>query len=148
MGPRKYVKGEVCNIPMKEKRTILGVFTTEQKRGESSNHYIVGRHEPNTIRENYANKNSPAITISHILQVLALPQNTTACINAAIYRFLWTQNYKKRALENVKRSELSLDVEEGGLKIINIENQPLFHFLFLTKWAAKLTKDNDSYRAH
>lgn len=30
MGPRKYVKGEVCNIPMKEKRKILGVFTTEQ----------------------------------------------------------------------------------------------------------------------
>jgi len=31
MGSRKYVKGEVCNIPMKEKRKILGVFYAADK---------------------------------------------------------------------------------------------------------------------
>ena len=92
----------------------------------------MGRQEPNTIRENYANKNSPAITIFTHSASLSTATEPTACINAAIYRFLWKQNYKKRALENVKRNELNLDVEEGGLKMINIENQ-LFVFV-LTKW--------------
>lgn len=31
MGSRKYVKGEVCNIPMTEKRKFLGVFYAADK---------------------------------------------------------------------------------------------------------------------
>ena len=60
---------------------------------------------------------------SHVLQVLALPQSVLTRINTIIYRFLWKRKYNnKRAFEKIKRNVLSLDVEEGGLKMI-IENQ-------------------------
>ena len=39
---------------------------------------------------------------------------------------------------------LSFDSEEGGLKMINIENQQK---MFLTKWSAKLIQEKDTFWA-
>ena len=52
---------------------------------------------------------------------------------------LWKRNNNnKRPFEKIKRNVLSLDIEEGGMKMISIENQ---HKMFLSKWTAKLLGD-------
>jgi hypothetical protein len=77
--------------------------------------------------------------LSHILQVLALPTKVLNTINTIIYRFLWKKKYNnKRAFEKIKRGVLSLDTQDGGLKMINIENQ---QNTFLIKWASRLLKN-------
>jgi hypothetical protein len=80
--------------------------------------------------------------LSHILQVLALPTKVLNTINTIIYRFLWKKKYNnKRAFEKIKRGVLSLDIPDGGLKMINIENQ---QNTFLIKWASRLVKNPDA----
>ena len=57
-------------------------------------------------------------------RLLALPQSVLTRINTILYRFLWKRKYNnKRAFGKIKRNVLSLDIEEGGMKMITTVNQ-------------------------
>ena len=135
---------------------ILGIFYSAEKEASTLEDNWTSKIE-NLIRtiKQWENRNPTlygkviiAKTLllsqfSHVLQGLALPQSVLTRINTIIYRFLWKRKYNnKRAFEKIKRNVLSLDIEEGGLKMINIENQQKHtQKMFLAKWTAKLLRD-------
>ena len=141
---------------MKGMIQILGIFYSAEKEASTLEDNWTSKIE-NLIRtiKQWENRNptlygkvSIAKTLllsqfSHVLQVLALPQSVLTRINTIIYRFLCKRKYNnKRAFEKIKRNVLSLDIEEGGLKMINIENQQKHtQKIFLAKWTAKLLRD-------
>ena len=150
MGSRKHERGRIHDIPMKGMIQILGIFYLEKEASTLENNWT--SKIENLIRtiKQWENQNPTlygkviiAKTLllsqfSHVLQVLALPQSVLTRINTIIYRFLWKRKYNnKRAFEKIKRNVLSLDIEEGGLKMI-IENQQK---KILAKWTAKLLRD-------
>ena len=152
MGSRKHERGRIHDIPMKGMIQILGIFDSAEKEASTLENNWTSKIE-NLIRtiKQWENRNptlygkvSIAKTLllsqfSHVLQVLALPQSVLTRINTIIYRFLWKRKYNnKGAFEKIKRSVLSLDIEEGGVKMIHIENQQK---RFLAKWTAKLLRD-------
>ena len=65
----------------------------------------------------------------NILQVRALQQHIFTSINAIVYRFLWKRKYnnnnQKKPFEKIKRSVLNLNLGDGGLNMMQIENQLL-----------------------
>ena len=152
MGSRKHEWGRIHDIPMKGMIQILGIFYSGEKVASTLENNWTSKIE-NLIRTIKQRENrNPTLygkviiaktlllsQFSHVLQVLALPQSVLTRINTIIYRFLWKRKYNnKRAFEKIKRNVLSLDIEEGGLKMINIENQQK---MFLAKWTAKLLRD-------
>ena len=158
MGSGKHKKGKIQDIPMKGVVNILGIFFSAESEASLLEENWNTKLD-NLIRsiKQWENRNPTlygkvilAKTLllsqfSHILQVLALPQNILTRINTVVYRFLWKRKYNnKKAFEKIKRSVLSLDFEEGGLKMINIENQQK---MFLTKWSAKLIQEKDTFWA-
>ena len=79
---------------------------------------------PNLYRKVTVAKTLLLSQFSHDLHVLALPQSVLTRTNTIIYRFLWKRKYNnKRVFEKIKRNMLNLDVEEGGMKTMNSENQ-------------------------
>ena len=158
MGSGKHKKGKIQDIPMKGVVKILGIFFSAESEASLLEENWSTKLD-NLIRsiKQWENRNPTLYgkvivaktlllsQLSHILQVLALPQHILTRINTIIYRFLWKRKYNnKKAFEKIKRSVLSLDFEEGGLKMINIENQQK---MFLTKWSAKLIQEKDTFWA-
>ena len=137
MGSRKHERVRIHDIPMKGMIQILGIFYSAEKEASTLENNWTSKIE-NLIRtiKQWENRNptpygkviiAKTLLLSqfpHVLQILALPQSVLTCINTIIYRFLWKRKYNnKRAFEKIKRNVLSLDIEEGGLKMINIEKR-------------------------
>ena len=133
MGSRKHERGRIHDIPMKGMIQILGIFYSAEKEASTLENNWTSKIESliRTIKSNPTIYGKVIIAktlllsqFSHVLQVLALPQSVFTRINTVIYRFLWKRKYSnKRAFEKIKINVLSLDIKEGGLKMINIENQ-------------------------
>ena len=55
--------------------------------------------------------------IIHLAKILIPPQNVVNQINSLMYRFLWHPNW----IENIKRTKLTANTEQGGINMINIK---------------------------
>ena len=124
-GSRKHERGRIHDIPMKGMIQILGIFYTAEKEASTLENDWTSNIE-NLIRtiKQWENRNPTQYgkviiaktlllsQVSHVLQVLALPQSVHIRINTIIYRSLWKRKYNnKRAFEKIKRNVLSLDIE-------------------------------------
>ena len=55
--------------------------------------------------------------IIHLAKTPIPPQNVVNHINSLMYSFLWHPNW----IENIKRTKLTANTEQGGVKMINIK---------------------------
>ena len=64
------------------------------------------------------------------MQALVVPENVLIEINRLLFRFLWRKkDCNRRAFENVKRSVLCTDVENGGLNLIDLKDMQVAFLL-------------------
>ena len=79
----------------------------------------------------------------YFMQAFVLPDSILSEVNTILFRFLWKKkNCNKRAFEKIKRTIMCSEIEEGGIKMIDIRTMQLS---FILKWAVNIftVKDKD-----
>ena len=78
----------------------------------------------------------------HIMQSISLPDHVLIEINQVFFRFLWNKQFANtRPSDKVKRSVITNDFDEGGLKMINMQ---LLQQAILLSWGEELLSQEDS----
>ena len=74
---------------------------------------------------------------TYIMQSVGLPEHILKKINTVLYKFVWQRKYtNKKAFEKVKRKIMEGNIDEGGLKMINIFD---IQKSFYLQWMGKLS---------
>ena len=108
-GSRKHERGRIHDMPMKGMIQILGIFYSAEKEASTleNNWTSIIENLIRTIKQ-WENRNPTLYgkviiaktlllsQVSHVLQVLALPQSVLIRINTIIYRSLWKRKYKTK----------------------------------------------------
>ena len=69
---------------------------------------------------------------AYVLQALSLPEKVIKEIDSICFKYVWKSNSNcKKVIEKIKRSVMCLSIEDGGAKMIKIQDQ---QDLFLLKW--------------
>ena len=69
---------------------------------------------------------------AYVLQALSLPKKVLDEIDSLCFKFIWKSNSNsKKVIEKIKRSVMSLDIEDGGASMIKLHDQQT---LFNLKW--------------
>ena len=79
--------------------------------------------------------------LTFVMQSIGVPDSVLNKINSVLYKFIWQRkNSNKKAFEKVKRKIMESDIEQGGLKMINVcDLQKQFYL----QWAGKLYSDTN-----
>ena len=76
------------------------------------------------------------------MQSISLPDHVLIEINQVFFRFLWNKQFANtRPSDKVKRSVITNDFDEGGLKMINMQ---LLQQAILLSWGEELLSQEDS----
>ena len=69
---------------------------------------------------------------AYVLQSLSLPEKVIQEIDSICFKYIWKSNTNcKKVIEKIKRSVMCLSLEDGGAKMIKMQDQ---QNLFLLKW--------------
>ena len=80
----------------------------------------------------------------YLMQGLIMPDNYIKKVNRIIFKFLWKKRYNNRkAFEKVKRVVVCSNYENGGLKMINIEDMQKG---FILNWVRKLSNESGAWK--
>ena len=72
----------------------------------------------------------------YLLQGLCLPTYILKQIDTILYKFIWKKHFtEKKAFEKVKRAVVNANYEQGGLKMISVQDM---QNTFLIKWVKNL----------
>ena len=80
------------------------------------------------------------------MQAFNIPEKVLTEVNRILFNFVWKKkNNNKKAFEKVKRTVLCSDLEEGGLKMIDLKDMQTS---FLLQWVSRLTSKeiSDSWK--
>ena len=83
-----------------------------------------------------------ASQLIYIMQSTGLPEKKVLIdANRLLYKFIWQKRFSNRkAFENVKRVIVEENLEDGGLKLVNVVHlQKAFHL----QWVGKLAKSGE-----
>ena len=72
----------------------------------------------------------------YIMKSIGLPPSVLQRINRMFFAFIWKRNFKEgKTFERVKRKVMCMEMEEGGLQMIDIHSM---QDCFMIKWCLKL----------
>ena len=70
------------------------------------------------------------------MQAFKIPDDVLTEVNRLLFRFLWRKkDWNRKAFEKVKRTVVCNDIENGGLRMIDVRQMQLS---FLLHWAGRL----------
>ena len=77
----------------------------------------------------------------YIMQSIGLPEKVLIAVNRLFYKFIWQKRFSNRkAFEKVKRVIVEGNLEDGGLKMVNVVH---LQKAFYLQWVGKLAKSRE-----
>ena len=82
----------------------------------------------------------------YIMQSIGLPEKVLIDVNRLFYKFIWQKRFSNRkAFEKVKRVIVEGNLEDGGLKMVNVVHLQKDFYL---QWVGKLVKSREEKWTH
>ena len=80
------------------------------------------------------------------MQSIGLPEKVLIDVNRLFYKFIWQKRFSNRkAFEKVKRVIVEGNLEDGGLKMVNVVH---LQKAFYLQWVGKLAKSREEKWTH
>ena len=145
-------KEKICHIKLVNKIKVLGVYFSNQCQPIELNENIEPKIEQlEKICRQWGKRNLTAIgkiiilktfgisPLIHIINSIGIEQKNIIRINQIMFRFIWKKpGSEGRVIEKIKRSVLCNNLNEGGLKMIDLD---LFQTGFFLKWGENLLSE-------
>ena len=82
----------------------------------------------------------------YVMQSIGLPEKVLIDVNRLFYKFIWQKRFSNRkAFEKVKRVIVEGNIEDGGLKMVNVVH---LQKAFYLQWVGKLAKSREEKWTH
>ena len=82
----------------------------------------------------------------YIMQSIGLPEKVLIAVNRLFYKLIWQKRFSNRkAFEKVKRVIVEGNLEDGGLKMVNVVH---LQKAFYLQWVGKLAKSREDKWTH
>ena len=151
LGNQKQSQESLHNFAVKKKIKILGIFFCNYMSASKVKENWVERvgsirrliscwekRNLSLIGKTHIIKTFLISQLVYVMQALVIPESVLTEINSILFRFLWKKrNNNRKAFEKVKRSVMCEEYDQGGLKMINVQQMQTS---FLLQWAIKLCK--------
>ena len=150
----KSIQNESIAYVITDKIKILGVFFKNNVSAQNIEDNWTGRLEKikNLIKmwsRRYLSIHGKIVIVKSflisqlvfIMQSIGLPEKILSEINRILYKFIWQRKFSnKKAFEKVKRKVMEGEVNEGGLKMVNVID---LQSCFYLQWIGRLYRSGD-----